>query len=62
VQNKSSNHLRLEQALKENKEMIFRLLTRSSSSAKLHELRIEAANLTSELTTEIQQQIFRKFR
>ena len=51
--NKSAHHLRLEQALKENKEAIFRLPTNSSMKEKL---RKEAVNLRIELTSEIRRE------
>ncbi len=47
---KSSYHLKLEQALKENKETIFRLPINDST---LNGLRQQAINLTKELTLEI---------
>jgi hypothetical protein len=50
VASKSSYHLKLEQALKENKETIFRLPINDST---LNGLRQQAINLTKELTLEI---------
>ena len=63
VMNKSSLHLELEQALKENKQTIFRM---PSNSSDLYELRRQAANLTRALSVEIrreyqQEQQVRKF-
>ena len=48
--NKSPYHLKLEQALEENKETIFRLPVNDST---LNGLRQQAINLTKELTLEI---------
>ncbi len=51
--NKSAYHLKLEQALKENKKSIFQL---SWNSSILKELRKETTNLIKELTSEIQRE------
>jgi hypothetical protein len=53
VTNKSAYHLKLEQALKENKKSIFQL---SWNSSILKELRKETTNLIKELTLEIQRE------
>jgi hypothetical protein len=53
VTNKSAYHLKLEQALKENKKSIFQL---SWNSSILKELRKETTNLIKELTSEIQRE------
>jgi hypothetical protein len=51
--NKSANHLRLEQALKENKEVILRSL---ANALTITELRKQAGDLTKELGAEIQRE------
>ncbi|CAF3220411.1 unnamed protein product [Rotaria socialis] len=53
VTSKSKNHLRLEQALKENRKTIFRSLSNSFTMA---ELRNETNNLMTELRSEIQRE------
>jgi hypothetical protein len=53
IKNKSTYHLRLELALKENKQMIARLLP---SFSLLVELRKQAKNLTRELTYEMRRE------
>ncbi len=53
VTNKSPHHLKLEQVLKEKKEIIYRL---SSNSSTVAELRRQTANLIKQLTSEIQRE------
>ncbi len=53
MRNKSAHHFQLEQALKENKESIYRLPSNSSS---VNELRKQTAKLIKELTSEIQRE------
>jgi hypothetical protein len=53
VTRKTASHLRLEQALKQNKETILRSLVNGSM---INELRRQASSLTDELTTEIKRE------
>jgi BarA-like signal transduction histidine kinase len=53
VTNKSSHHLKLEEALQKNKEIIFQL---PSNSLTVAELRRQTAKLIKKLTSEIQRE------